>query len=137
MENATKALLIAASVLIVLVLIGVGLKILSSTSGVTNQVGDVSTSMSASIFNSQFSSYFSSSTSGAQVKALIQKIIANNQNSSHIIAVTTTTGENSSQFTDVTNLSDFITTVSLTSKYSVTPTYTDGYISNIQISKNT
>lgn len=136
MENATKALLIAASVLIVLVLIGVGLKILSSTSGVTNQVGDVSTSMSASIFNSQFSSYFSSSTSGAQVKALIQKIIANNQNSSHEISVTTT-GENSSQFTDVTSLSDFITIVSTTSKYSVTPTYTDGYISNIKISKNT
>lgn len=78
MENATKALLIAASVLIVIVLISVGIKLLSSTSGVSDQVDSVSGTMASSVFNSQFTTYFSKSTSGKQAKALISKIIANN-----------------------------------------------------------
>ena len=80
MENATKALLIAASILIVIVLISVGIKLLSSTKDVTGQVDSVSGSMAASVFNSQFSSYFSNSTSGAQAKTLISKIMSNNTN---------------------------------------------------------
>lgn len=41
MENATKALLIAASVLIVIVLIGIGISILKSASDPVNQANDV------------------------------------------------------------------------------------------------
>ena len=54
MENATKALIIASAVLIVLVLIGVSLKVLGSTRGVTEQVDASATVMEASVFNSQF-----------------------------------------------------------------------------------
>lgn len=82
MENSTKALLIAASVLIVIVLISVGIKLLGSTKDVTNQVDSVSESMATSVFNSQFSSYFSNSTSGTQAKALITKVMSNNANAS-------------------------------------------------------
>ena len=87
MENATKALLIAASLLIVIVLISVGIKILSSTSGVTNHVDSVSDSMATSVFNSQFTPYFSNSTSGNQARALVQKIISNNKNSSNDVLI--------------------------------------------------
>ena len=81
MENATKALLIAASVLIVIVLIAVGIKILSSASGVTNEVGKVSEAMEASIFNSQFINYEGIQT-GTQLKELLNKVSVNNRKNS-------------------------------------------------------
>ena len=84
MENATKALLIAASVLVVIILIAISIRILSSTSGVTNQVDTVSSNLETSMFNSQFSSIAGSNVSGTQVKSLISKVIVNNaQNSQH------------------------------------------------------
>lgn len=78
MENATKALLIAAAVLIAIVLIAVSIKILSSTSGVTEQVDSVSNAMAASVFNSQYLPFVSNSTTGSQAKALTYKIMSNN-----------------------------------------------------------
>lgn len=73
MENATKALLIAGSVLIAIVLIAVGLKILNSTSGVTKQVDDLSTTMEKSMFNSQYTQYAGQQT-GTVVKEIINKV---------------------------------------------------------------
>lgn len=73
MENASKALLIAASVLIAIALIAIGIKILSSTSGVTKQVDQVSSSLEASIFNSQFTKY-EGERKGSDVKALLRLI---------------------------------------------------------------
>lgn len=73
MENATKALLIAGSVLIAIVLIAVGIKILSSTSGITDEVDGLSTTMEASIFNSQFTQY-AGRQSATEVRALISLI---------------------------------------------------------------
>lgn len=74
MENATKALLIAASILIAIVLIAVGIKVLSATSGVTDSVDQVSTAMGASVFNSQFEAFEGRQTA-AEVKALISKVL--------------------------------------------------------------
>lgn len=81
MENSTKALLIAASILIVIVLIGVSIKISGSASGVTNQVDTVTDSMEKSVFNSQFSSFFATSTSGTMAKSLVSKAISSNSSS--------------------------------------------------------
>ena len=76
MENATKALLIAASILIVIVLIAVGIKILASTQGVTDRVDEVSDIMAPAVFNSQFTDYEGTQT-GAQVKSLLNKAAIN------------------------------------------------------------
>lgn len=81
MENATKALLIAGSVLIAIVLIAVGIKILSSTSGITNEVEGLSTTMEASIFNSQFTQY-EGTKKGSEVSELIRLIKLNNTRNS-------------------------------------------------------
>lgn len=86
MENATKALLIAGSVLIAIVLIAVGLKILSSTSGVTKQVDDLSTTMERSMFNSQYTQY-EGNIKGTQLKSLLQKVLMNNKNSNKNIKI--------------------------------------------------
>lgn len=86
MENATKALLIAASVLIVIILIAVSIKILGSASGVSDQVDTVSSSLESSMFNSQFTSYFGDRVPGSQAKSLVSKIIINNsQNPNHVV----------------------------------------------------
>ena len=78
MENASKALLIAGSILIAIVLIAVGLKVLGSTSGVTEQVGQVSTNLETSIFNQQFTAY-AGQQSATEVKALFSLIATSNQ----------------------------------------------------------
>lgn len=89
MENATKALLIAASILIVIVLIAVGIKILSSTQGVTNEVDKVSEAMGKSVFNSQFTDYVGSQSS-AEVKALLSKAAATYRSEdAHKVSITT------------------------------------------------
>ena len=77
MENASKALLIAASVLIAIALIAIGIRILSATSGVTTQVDRVSSTLEASIFNSQFTKY-EGNQKGSDVKALLRLVINSN-----------------------------------------------------------
>lgn len=82
MENATKALLIAGSVLIAIVLIAVGIKILGSTSGVTEQVGQVSNSLETSIFNSQYTQYEGTQKRSA-IRALYRLVQQNNSKNSN------------------------------------------------------
>lgn len=79
MENATKALLIAAAVLIAIVLIAMGIKLLSSTQGAMNQSGEVSSDLEASIFNAKFEAYEGKAVKGSQVKQLARKVIQNNE----------------------------------------------------------
>lgn len=59
MENATKALLIAASVLIAIVLIAFGIKILGSTGDAGKQAQNVQNSL-----NNQIGNYSNAATSG-------------------------------------------------------------------------
>ena len=80
MENATKALIISATVLIVLILIAVGLGVLNSTKEVSD-AGDKSTSnLEANMFNSKFENYFGKNVSGSQTKSFISQVIVNNTN---------------------------------------------------------
>ena len=78
MENAAKALLISASVLIVVVLIAFGIRILSSTSGTVNQAERASTTMEVYIFNSQFDMYLGNNVDVKNVKELAKKVLINN-----------------------------------------------------------
>lgn len=144
MENATKALLIAASVLIAIVLIAVGINILSSTSGVTNQVDSVSQSMAQSIFNSQFTPYLGNSVSGTQAKALVQKILANNTNSDNIVNVNfyPSSGTSYAHKTSSADLQTIVNQISTSGRYKITPTtgcslsndgYKNGYLACINI----
>lgn len=89
MENATKAFLIAGSILIVILLIALGIRMMNSTSGVTQQVESSNASLEVSTFNSQFTPYFSNDSTGIKVKSLLTTIISNNvKNPNHIVLVT-------------------------------------------------
>ena len=79
MENATKALLIAGSVLIVIILIAVGISILSSTSGVANEVGSTSEAVEISVANSPYTD-FTGVRTGAEVKEVLTKAAATHRN---------------------------------------------------------
>ena len=75
MENASKALLIAAAVLIAIVLIAIGIKVLSSSQNLTSGVGETAESTAISIHNSQYTDFIGIQT-GTQVRALLSKVIA-------------------------------------------------------------
>lgn len=83
MENATKALLIAASVLIVILLIAFGMRIFNSTKDTTDSVQTTMNATEIATFNSKFTAYAGSGKSAAQVKALANVVIGNNATSTH------------------------------------------------------
>ena len=76
MENATKALLIAAAILIAIVLISIGVFVLNMGRESVNSVNMNEQEQMA--FNSKFTSY-EGVQRGSQVNALAQAVLTNNQ----------------------------------------------------------
>lgn len=136
MENATKALIIAASVLIVIVLIAIGIRLLGSSQGVTNEVGEVSDAMSISTYNSQFTDYVGTQT-GSQVKSVLSKATATYRNGgSRRVSVTVTggTGLTRGTYDTANEIATVMSSLKLNSTYTVGVTYdTNGYVNSITI----
>lgn len=78
MENASKALIIAASVLIVILLIAFGIRIFRTTEGTGEQLDITMQTTEMAQFNGKFTGYAGSNKSAAQVKALANAVIASN-----------------------------------------------------------
>jgi len=78
MENSSKALIIAGSILISILLISIGLVFFTSASGMVDQANSNSKSMAISAFNTKFTKYFGSSVSGSQAKDFVTAVINNN-----------------------------------------------------------
>lgn len=132
MENATKALIIAGSVLIVIVLISVGVSILSSTKGLENNTQETADVMETNSFNSRFTGYVGQNLSGSQIKSLCSTTIASNaKNTAHQVSLSngTTSG------TDSTSISTIAGSISANARYNVSSTYDEtGYIVTLTIS---
>ncbi len=77
MENASKALLIAGSVLIVILIIGIGMLIYSSIGGTIDETLRQMSDQEKQAFNTQFKQY-EGRKNGAQVKALKDRVDTNN-----------------------------------------------------------
>ena len=76
MENATKALLIAAAVLIAILLISLGVGVFNTAS---EQMGQADlTEYEVQKFNEKFLNYENKNTSGANVNALAQTVFTHN-----------------------------------------------------------
>lgn len=71
MENASKALIIAGSILVAILLISVGLIILNSTKGVTDQGKRSADLLKIEANNSNFTKYCGDRVLGSQVRDLI------------------------------------------------------------------
>ena len=67
MENATKALLIAAAVLVVIILIAFGMRIVSTSSGTQDQADATMNSTKAQAFNQKFEAYKGNRVNGSTV----------------------------------------------------------------------
>lgn len=77
MENASKALLLAAAILIAIILISLGVYIVSQGSDVVGQGGKALDEVAIQQFNGKFDIYEGTKT-GTQVKQLIKTVAANN-----------------------------------------------------------
>lgn len=78
MENASKALLIAGAILIVILLIGVGMMVYQGAMGTIDQSISTMNQQEKQIYNEQFSNYEGTNKKGTQVRALIQAVMSNN-----------------------------------------------------------
>ena len=141
MENASKALLIAGAILICIVLISVGMLVLNSTTDVTDQVGDITTSQAAQSFNSNFTGY-TGKQKGSSVKQLMASIATSNDTQknggNHIILVKTanfassTLGSTGSK--EASTITAAISEVKNSASYEVSVTAMNGgYVSEITI----
>lgn len=130
MENASKALIIAGSVLIAILIISLGLFIFKSTSGTTDQTQELGKTLEVQQFNSQFLKYCGDSVKGSQVRTLCEVIIAHNANSSTKVKI-----NNEDDGTQISN--NVRTKIKTNQNYSVTPSYnTDGLIDSITVPIN-
>lgn len=143
MENASKALLIAGAVLIVIVLISIGVMIVNSSSEMTEQIGETTSNHAVTAFNSTFNSY-QGIQKGSSIKRLLQSISTNNatasNSSGHIITVTIISAT-SSEALSATNNSTTITQAAAkivkSGRYEVVMSNVDslGYINEITITR--
>ena len=70
MDNASKALLIAAAVLIVILIIAFGMSVFNSTGDTSGGVEDITKSQEAQAFNAQIMPYVGKNKTAAQVRNL-------------------------------------------------------------------
>lgn len=129
MENASKALIIAGAVLLSILLISLGIAIFNMATPDTNSVDE----LNVSSFNQKFTKYEGSRVKGAQVRSLINEVIAANSNQANIdngINITvnktfTNNNGNANNTADVRTASFYAVTCNVDA--------TTGYITSIDI----
>lgn len=142
MENASKALLIAGAILIVIVLISIGMMIVQSSQDTISQVGDMTTKQAVLTFNTDFSNY-QGSQRGSSVRTLLQSVATNNatNSSGHIIKISIVdnvqSGVNKTDITASTEITQSASSIVNSAKYNVEITDTDneGYITAMKITR--
>lgn len=78
MENASKALIIAGSILVSIVIITLGVMIVNNVTGLVRSSSDMS-EQEVATFNAKFENYEGTHVSGSNVRALYNAIVANNR----------------------------------------------------------
>ena len=137
MENASKALLIAGAILIVILLISLGIYIYSQAQQTINSVNMDEQQITA--FNNKFAQYEGDSRSGSEVNALINQVISSNQAAKAEGAsekYITITYPASSGSVSVNVDSTTATKVNNGGSYKVKFTYKNGLINTINVTKN-
>ena len=127
MENASKALIIAGSILIALLLVSVGIMLFNGSSGLFNSARSKMTDQEKSLFNSTFTAYEGSNISGSSVKELLRTVIVNNEDKENNPTVTV----NGQAPTVSTKIGD--KEVKNVTKYKVEVEMTGGVVSNIKV----
>lgn len=139
MENASKALLIAGAILIVILLIAVGMMVYQGAQGSINRAIGSMSSTEKDIHNKQFEAYLGSNISGSRVRDLISKVISNNGGDDNVevsINYSNTSGAAAAAVTG--DLGDIMTNVTTSARasYTVNARYNDGVITEMTIQRN-
>lgn len=127
MENASKALLIAGAVLIVILLIGVGMMIYNGATGSINSAVSQMSAQDKQIFNQQFEQY-EGTINGTKVKSLLTAVMTNNSQNED-----DETKQVVIQYGDVKDAQTIRGSIQASKKYTVSLTYGDGIITTITI----
>ncbi len=140
MENASKALLIAGAILIVILLIAVGMMVYRGAQGSINKAIGQMSSTEKDIHNSQFEPYVGENVSGSNVKSLLSRVITNNSDDNNVNVTvsftpkTGTSGGTSGAASTADTIMKQIKTAA-SSSYKVEPTYSSGVITQIAITE--
>ena len=119
MENATKALLIAAAILIAIVLISLGVYVLGQGTTMVKEADMSEVEITA--FNNKFEAYFGTKVSGSKAKQLQKTVDQYNRTAETEMTLT---------------LPEGISTLSTADVYSISGTYSDsGLLTAITITK--
>ena len=145
MENASKALLIAGAILLVILIISLGLVVYNQAK---ESVGGANLNQQEiEAFNSKFTSYEDTSVSGSQVNQLIQTVISSNQAAKDagestgvtisFPSIDTTKPDGSVTF-NATNGNTIVSTARVNTgrTYNVKIDYKDGLVSKITVTLN-
>jgi len=87
MENASKALLIAGSILIAIILIAIAVRIIQANKPQIQSVEDNMSATEKATFNSKFIKYYGNNKTKGTVLALINEAIASNANSDKQVTI--------------------------------------------------
>ena len=87
MENATKALLIAGSILVVILLIAMGLRIFNTTNGTVESAKATMNSTEITMFNNQILPYIGNNKRKNDILNMINKVNAINQTNTQKIMI--------------------------------------------------
>lgn len=135
MENATKALLIAAAVLIAILVISLGIVIYNKASETVSGAGDLS-EYEIQQFNEKFLKYRGTNVSGSDINALVQTVVNSNnaearKGGSNFVQITGAVAVSGSALTSVPN------PVSAGNRYSVVVTQlnTNGLVEIITVTQ--
>lgn len=135
MENATKALMIAAAVLVSVLVITLGINIFNSASEQVDNAGNLSEYETES-FNSKFTKYEGTDVTGSEVNALLTTVFTHNNSQEDVSRCVKVTGASSVKASNAIKSSP--TKVATGKSYTVKATYNTktGLITSIKITEN-
>jgi len=136
MENASKALLIAAAILIAIILISLGLIVINQGRTAVDQAGDGISEVSIQAFNAKFDSYFGTAVTGSRVRSLIDAINSNNVANSNDTSKQISVKIGDEKATTTPSRTMISTAKTYTVEAAETNGYVNGYIKNITITAN-
>ena len=136
MENAVKALLIAAAVLIAILIISLGLGVYNKASETVEGAGDLS-EYQIQQFNEKFTKYQGTNVSGSDVNALITTVHNHNLMNESSSRVTLTDNTDNDVDIDPESYDGEITStpakVPASQRFSITCVLTDGIVTEVVV----
>ena len=133
MENASKPLIIAGAILLAILLISLGIMIFNQAQDTVNNSGMSQAEITA--FNNKFLKY-EGTQKGSVVKSLINEVLATNQSlsTSERVKVTLVKKGNGEEITTAT-ATPTTSAVDIAQSYTVKLTYSNGRVTQIDITK--